>query len=328
MAGAFDPATLDWNLLRALGAVLAHGSLTQAAQRLATSQPTLSRQIAQLEAQLGTALFLRGARRLQPTPAALALAEPAARMLAAAQACAQAADAVGTAADDLAGTVRLTASEVVSQEVLPGLLAQLAAHHPQIQIELVPSDALSNLLEREADIAVRMVQPTQGSLISRHIADWPLGFYARRELLQRLGTPTLQNLSAQRWVGLDQSTQLIDGFRAAGHPVDRRFFAFRCDAQPVGLAMVRAGVGIGVVMVPLAARDPGLVPVLPQLNLPRLPVWLTAHQALRGSRRLQLVFELLATGLRAWGEEPAEHQEHGLPAPPGSPGRPAPPALG
>ena len=86
MPGAFDPATLDWNLLRALGAVLDLGSLTQAAARLGTSQPTLSRQIATLEAQLGTPLFARGARRLQPTPAALALAGPAQRMLAAAQA--------------------------------------------------------------------------------------------------------------------------------------------------------------------------------------------------------------------------------------------------
>jgi len=301
MPGAFDPATLDWNLLRALGAVLAQGSLTQAAARLGTSQPTLSRQIATLEAQLGTPLFERGARRLQPTAAALALAEPAQRMLAAAQACALAADAAGSAADDLAGTVRLTASEVVSTEVLPGLLAQLAQRHPQIQIELVPDDHLSNLLEREADIAVRMLRPTQGTLITRHIADWALGFYAHRRLLAG-ATPAPDNLAQFRWVGMDQSTQMLDGFRAAGYDIDRRFFALRCDAQPVNLAMVRAGVGIGIVLVPLARREPDLVPVLPGLALPVLPVWLTAHRELRSSRRLQQVFDFLAEGLRAWGE--------------------------
>jgi len=303
MSGAFDPATLDWNLLRALGAVLDLGSLTQAAARLGTSQPTLSRQIATLEAQLGTPLFARGARRLQPTPAALALAGPAQRMLAAAQACAQAADAAGQAADDLAGTVRLTASEVVSQEVLPALLASLAQQHPQIQVELVPSDAMSNLLEREADIAVRMLRPTQGTLITRHIADWPLGFYAHRRLVQAHGLPATPDAAARhRWVGMDQSTQMLDGFRAAGHAVDRRFFALRCDSQPVNLAMVRAGVGIGIVMVPLARRSPDLVAVLPGLPLPVLPVWLTAHRELRASRRLQRVFDHLASGLQAWGE--------------------------
>lgn len=314
MPGAFDPATLDWNLLRALGAVLDLGSLTQAAARLGTSQPTLSRQIATLEAQLGTPLFERGARRLQPTAAAQALAGPAQRMLAAAQACAQAADAVGQAADDLAGTVRLTASAVVSQEVLPTLLAELAQQHPQIQIELVPGDNLSNLLEREADIAVRMVRPTQGTLITRHIADWPLGFYAHRRLVAAQPgladrapglLPDAAALASHRWVGMDQSTQMLDGFRAAGHAVDRRFFAFRCDSQPVNLAMVRAGVGIGVVMAPVARRSPDLVPVLPGLPLPQLPVWLTAHRELRASRRLQRVFDHLATGLRAWGEAQA-----------------------
>ena len=306
MATAFDPASLDWNLLRALGAVLAHGSLTQAALRLGTSQPTLSRQIAALEAALGAPLFERGARRLRPTAQALALAEPAARMLAAAQAIALAAEAASSATGQLAGTVRLTASEVVASQVLPALLAQLARRHPEVQIELVPGDTLSNLLEREADIAVRMLRPTQGSLITRHIADWPLGFYAHRDLLAAHGGPPSPDTLAQgRWIGFDQSSQMIEGFRAAGFNVDRRFFAFRCDNQVVNLEAVRQGLGIGVVMAPLARRSPELVAVLPGLALPVLPVWLTAHRELRANRRQKLVFDFLAQALRAWGEGPA-----------------------
>ena len=306
MAAVFDPTAADWNLLRALGAVLAHGSLTQAAVRLGTSQPTLSRQIAQLERLIGAPLFERGGRRLRPTAQALALAEPAARMLAAAQAMALAADAASSQAGQLAGTVRLTASEVVSSQVLPGLLVALARQHPEIQIELVPGDALSNLLDREADIAVRMVRPTQGTLITRHVADWPLGFYAHRDLLAAHGMPQAATdaaaLAGQRWLGFDQSLQMIDGFKAAGIDIDRRFFSFRCDNQVVHLEAVRQGLGIGVVMVPLARRSPELVPVLPGLALPVLPVWLTAHRELRASLRLQRVFDFLAQGLRAWGE--------------------------
>ena len=303
MATAFDPVTLDWNLLRALGAVLAHGSLTQAAVQLCTSQPTLSRQIAALEAAVGAPLFERTARRLRPTAQALALAEPAARMLAAAQACALAADAAISQAGQLAGSVRLTASEVVSSQVLPTLLAALALRHPEIQIELVPGDNLSNLLEREADIAVRMVRPTQGTLITRHIADWPLGFYAHRDLLAAAGgPPTAATLAAHRWVGFDQSTQLIDGFRKAGFDIDRRFFGFRCDSQTVNLEAVRQGLGIGIVLAPLARRMPELVPVLADLALPVLPVWLTAHAELRSSRRQKVVFDFLAAALARWGE--------------------------
>ena len=302
MAAPFDPTTIDWNLLRALGAVLAHGSLTQAAARLGSSQTTLSRQIATLEKLVGAPLFERSKRGLLPTAQAQALAEPAARMLAAAQAVAQAADSASSRAGQLAGTVRITASDVVSSQVLPGLLVALARQQPQIQIELVPGDSLSNLLEREADIAVRMLRPTQGTLITRHIADWRLGFYAHPDLLAAAGgPPTLATLHQHRWVGFDQSTQMIDGFKAAGITIDRRFFALRCDSQLVNLEAVRQGLGIGIVMVPLARRLPGLVPVLTDLALPVLPVWLTAHRELRASRRLRLVFDFLARALVDWG---------------------------
>ncbi|MBI5254998.1 MAG: LysR family transcriptional regulator [Burkholderiales bacterium] len=299
MAAAFDPNTIDWNLLRAFVTVIEHGSLTRAAQRLGASQPTLSRQIAALEAQIGAPLFERAARRLKPTPQALALAEPAARMLAAAQAMAHGA---ASASHQLAGTVRLTASEVVSAHVLPPILARLASQHPEIQIELVASNRLDNLLEREADIAVRMLRPAQGTLITRHLADWPLGFFAHRRLLARRTKPTRDNLLQQRWIGFDQQMQLIEGFRAAGFEVDRSLFGFRCDNQIVDYEALRAGLGIGIAMLPLAAREPQLVRVLPEIELPVLPVWLTAHRELRASRRLRLVFDALAEGLLAWGQ--------------------------
>jgi DNA-binding transcriptional LysR family regulator len=306
------PAQLDWNLLRSFGAVMDQGSFTQAAAQLGSSQPTLSRQIAQLEAALGAPLFERTARGLLPTAAARALAEPAARMLAAAQACAVAADDAAGAQATLAGTVRLTASEVVSCHVLPPILAALAQRHPQVQIELVASDKLGNLLEHEADIAVRMVRPTQTALITRHIADWPLGLYAHHELLAREGVGvgagggTAFNLASARKVGFDQSQQMIEGFRRAGFELTRHDFHFRSDHQLVGLAAVRAGLGVGVVLVPLARQLPELVRVAPEAALPVLPVWLTAHRALRSSRRLKTVFDWLAEGLSAWGAAAAQ----------------------
>lgn len=294
---AFDPATVDWNLLRAFVAVVEHGSLTRAAERLGSSQPTLSRQIAALEALAGLPLFERAARRVQPTEAGRALAEPARRMLAAAQAMAQVASGQGKG---LSGTVRITASEVVSTHVLPPILAALARAHPQIEVELVASDRLDNLLEREADIAVRMVRPAQGALISRHLCDWPLGFYAHRDYLAAAGPVSEATLARHRWIGFDQSTQMIDGFRAAGIAIDRHFFGLRCDHQLVGFAAIEAGVGIGITTQVLAARRPALVRVLPRLTLPVLPVWLTAHRELRASVRLKTVWQALADGLLAF----------------------------
>ncbi|MFD2272423.1 LysR family transcriptional regulator [Undibacterium arcticum] len=170
----FDPSHTDWNLIRGFVAVVEHGSLTRAAEQLGLSQPTLSRQIAELELAVGAALFERVARGLKLTSAGDSLVDPARHMMTAARVLGMAA-----ASQDhgLTGTVRLTASEIVSAFVLPSILAELAQRHPEIQIELVASNQISNLLEREADIAIRMIRPTQSALIARHIADWPMGFF-------------------------------------------------------------------------------------------------------------------------------------------------------
>jgi len=107
-------------------------------------------------------------------------------------------------------------------------------------------------------------------------------------------------------VGFDQSQQMIEGFRRAGFELTRHDFHFRSDHQLVGLAAVRAGLGVGVVLVPLARQLPELVRVAPEAALPVLPVWLTAHRALRSSRRLKTVFDWLAEGLSAWGAAAAQ----------------------
>lgn len=321
MALPFDPARIDWNLLRAFGAVMQAGSLTAAASQLASSQPTLSRQIAQLEALLGAPLFERGARGLRPTVAAQALAEPTARMLAAAQACAVEAGQTQGRQNALAGSVRLTASRVVSCHVLPELLRALAQGHPAIEIELVASDRLDKLLEHEADIAVRMVRPTQSALITRHLADWPLGLYIHRDL-RPAGHPPDRPLPASavpglRKVGFDQDPQMLDGYRSAGLPLTRHDFPFRCDDQVAHLAAVRAGLGLGVVLAPLARRCPELLPVALDAPLPMLPVWLTAHGGLRNSLRIRTVFDHLAAELTRWGQAapPQPGAVDGLPAP-------------
>jgi DNA-binding transcriptional LysR family regulator len=295
---------LDWNLLRAFACVIELGSLTRAAERLGLSQPTLSRQIAELEAQLGAPLFERTGRRLRATELALQLQEPAERMRAAARALGPLAQQQrGT----LAGTVRITASEPVAAYVLPRLLLGLTEQHPDIELELVASNRIDNLLEREADLAVRMVQPTQGTVIARHLGDWTLGFYAHRDYLARVGGHIdPQRIAEYRWIGLDRNPQLIDGFREAGHSIDRHFFALRSDNMMVGMEAVRAGQGIGVLSQPVAATDAALVQVLPEQPLPSLPVWLVAHRELRSSQRLRLVFDLLAAGLQALGTKPAE----------------------
>jgi DNA-binding transcriptional LysR family regulator len=176
-----DTRRLDWTLLRSFLAVIDAGSLIGAARILGTYQPTLSRQITELESQLGASLFERTGRGLVPTAAGRAIVD-------AAREVAEAVDGIVTT---LAGTraatrgsVRLSCSQVAATYLMPSLLSQLRRQHPQIQIELSASNAVSNLLRREADIALRLLRPSQTSLVARKLADMPMGAYAARGVFE------------------------------------------------------------------------------------------------------------------------------------------------
>lgn len=294
-----DLNKLDWNLLRAFACVVELGSLTRAANHLGLSQPTLSRQIAALETQLGAPLFERIGRSLRPTELAQALQESAQRMQAAVAALGS---VHGPQPGPLDGTVRLSASAVLATYVLPGVVARLAQQHAGIEIELVAGQQPELQLRREPDLSLLLGKPTQGAVISRFLGEWPMGLYAHRDYLARVGgTIDPARLHSYRWVGLDVNMQMVEGFRAAGHDIDRHFFHFRTDNHVVGVEAVRAGVGIGVLSQPVAQTDPNLVRVLPSQPMPLLPVWLEAHRDLRGANRLRLVFDFIAEELQALG---------------------------
>jgi DNA-binding transcriptional LysR family regulator len=292
MDGANQP---DWSLMRSFLAVAEAGSLSAAARALGLSQPTLGRQIADLERTLGVALFARHPRGLRPTEAGQALVAPARAMRAAA---AEAALAAAGRAAAPRGTVRVTASVFVAHHLLPPVLARLRTDVPEIVVDLVASDASDNLLFREADIALRMYRPTQLDMVTRHLGDLPLGFFAARSYLARRGAPArFADLPDHDLVGYDRDERLIAGLRAAGLPATRDWFAVRCDSQTVYWELVRAGAGIGIGQAAVADRDPQVVPVLAEAALPVLPVWLTAHPAVRHTPRVARVWDALAAGL-------------------------------
>ena len=283
---------VNWHLFPTLLALADHGSLLAAARHLGLSQPTVGRQLAELERQCGMVLFERTARGLRATDNARSLLPHARRMAEEAAALERSLQASQTT---VAGTVRLTASQPVATVLLPPLIARLAHAWPQIQIELVATNAISNLLEREADIALRMVRPEQGSLIARRIAAVRMTACAHADYLLRHGTPTtIADLSAHRLVGQDRETDLIRGFAAMGAPVSPQRFAFRSDDFVVYAKAVEAAIGVGFMARYLAAAAPGVVQLLADLPLPELPLWLTAHRELHSSPRIRAVWDFLA----------------------------------
>lgn len=293
---------LDWTLTRSFLAVAESGSLSAAARLLNLSQPTLGRHIAELEEALDLTLFHRRARGLVPTGAAKALLPHARAMRDAAAGMALAA---AGKSESLAGTVRITASRVVSHHLLPPMLAKLRRAEPEIQIELVPSDDSENLLFREADIAVRMYRPTQLDVITSHLCDMPIGLYAAQSYLETHPAPeTLDALLAHNFVGFDKSDLMLRLMHSLGFEAKREDFPVRCDDQIVYWNLVRAGLGIGGMQTLIADADPGVTRIARFVPLPPLPVWLTAPQALRHSPRIRRVFDHLSAGFKALRLDP------------------------
>ena len=249
----------------------------------------------QLEKQLGTPLFERTGRGLIPTAAAMQLADAARAMDAGAQTLMRGAQG---GQSTLEGTVRISASQPMACFVLPKLLGQLRTKQPGVQIELVVSNAVSDLLRREADIAIRMVRPTQSSLVARCIGQVGVAACAHRSYLDRMGVPREpSDLLQHELVGNDRLREISRGFAAMGHPVGYEQFALRTDDLIAYWAAVRAGLGIGFFAAYLLREDPGVVAVLPTLPLPTAPVWLVVHREIRASRRMRAVVDFLAREL-------------------------------
>lgn len=286
---------IDWNQLQVFLAVAEAGSLTGAKRALSVSQPTLSRQIAFLEESLGVPLFERVPHGLSLTDAGRALVEPARHM----QRCAEQVSlrALGKT-QELSGTVRLTACEVLSGFFLPDALLPLRETYPEIQIEVIATDDVMNLLARDADIAIRHTPPVQTELIAKNLGQSSMALYAQRGYLEQRSKKILSGeVAGYDWIGLDKSDEYIRGFRNSGRLVDRNFFNFRCDNTLVGWQAALKGHGIAPMFKSIAETFPDMEVFCPEVPIPKVPVWLVSHRELRSNPRIRLVFDLLEKGL-------------------------------
>ena len=297
----------DWALWRSFSAVVADGSLSAAARRIGYSQPTLGRHIETLEQQLGVTLFDRTLQGLRPTETALRLYQSVA---AAEQKLAEATLIAEGTTGALEGTVRITASTIVSHYILPAIMRSIREEFPAIALELVPSDSVENLLLRESDIAVRMFRPTQLELIAKKIGEVPIVCTAHASYLGARGTPVSpEQLIGHSLVGFDRSDLLIAGAKAIGFDLKRSDFALRTDSQTANWELMKAGLGIGFAQLGLVNDTPGMRALLPMLKVPPLEVWLTTHRELFLSPRIRAIYDRLASGLSAYTSRPGRRAD-------------------
>lgn len=287
----------SWDFYRTFLAVMAEGSLSAAARELGLTQPTVGRHIDALERSSGTELFIRTPQGLLPTEAAGELLPYAETMAANAAALLRTASGKRSA---VSGTVRISASEMVGVEVLPPMLAALQERYPALVIELSASDSIADLLKQEADIAVRMAEPAQGTLIAQRIGAIPLGFHAHRRYLDRYGTPqSFADLAHHRIIGYDRETAFIRAMRKRAPMLGEHGFTFKTDSNLAQMAAIRAGLGIGVCQIAIAAREPDIVPLFPGTAFP-LQSWVVMHENLKSAPRCRAAFDALVAGLRAY----------------------------
>lgn len=288
---------LDWNQLRAFLETAETGSLSAAARKLGLTQPTLSRQVAAIEQRMGVTLFERVGKAMALTPTGLDLLEHARAMGMAAQALSVAASG---RSQETGGVVSISATDAVAFYLLPPLVKQLREREPGIAIEVISSNALSDLLRREADIAIRHVKPEQPELIARLVRQTSANFYASEDWVRAHGHPrSAEDAAHLPFVGSDRSGQYLGYLRQHGLPLTEANFSCYADHSVAHWALVCQGMGIGAMMVEIAQATPGIVRVLDDVPPVIFPIWLVTHRELRTARRIRVVFEALAQGLEA-----------------------------
>jgi DNA-binding transcriptional LysR family regulator len=290
--------TASWDWIKSFVAVAEQGSVLAAAQHLQTNPATVSRQIASLEKSLGVELFVRSRQGMQPTSPAMQFLEPARAMRAAMHRL-----SLGAAAKDaqMQGVVRISVSVSLAHFVLPELLDVFRSQHRGIHFEVTATDSVSNLSQREADIAIRLLQPKQQGLIAKRVGHLSIGLFASQRYVSRLGTPKMEQDSLMQHDFIDVAPQhnLREGFAKIGFArLGERIVCTTTDYANAW-QMLRAGIGIGAGLSILAARDSQVVSVLQEAPLPKFPVWLVTHRELKTQARLRLVMDYLAHALRS-----------------------------
>jgi DNA-binding transcriptional LysR family regulator len=295
-AGPMDwrAVDFDWNRTRAFLVTAEEGSFSAAARALGSTQPTVGRQVAALEEELGVTLFERVGVRLELTESGLELVEHARAM---ANAALKVSLSAAGASGSVEGEVSITAGEAVSGLLLPPVITALRQTHPGIRIEVLASNELRDLHRREADIAIRNVRPTRPDLFARRLRDLDAGFYGSPDYVSRRGPfETLEDLLHADIFAFNHGREMIDGLAHMGAQVGPEQFPLIVPSHLVQWSMCRAGAGLCIMMAEVGDREPDVVRVLPQFTMP-VPTWLVCHRELRTSRRLRIVFDALAEAL-------------------------------
>lgn len=288
----WQSVNFDWNQVRAFLATVEEGSLSAAARATGQTQPTIGRQVASLEETLGVTLFERVGRSLELTDAGRRLIDHVRDM-------GEAASRISLAAlgqsNDVDGLVRISISDIFAVYHLPKIIKHLSEIAPGLEVEVVASNAISDLQRREADIAIRHVRPTQPDLIARLLGQARARFYATPEFLARNGNPKgLKEFNAMSFIAFGDPDAMLIHLNATGLKLTRNNIKYHSANGVAGWAMVQTGLGVGIMSQSVGDASPEVIRVLPEIPLVEFPVWLATHREIHTSARIRLVYDAIA----------------------------------
>ena len=287
--------SFDWNQVRAFLATAEEGSLSAAARALGQTQPTLSRQVAALEEELGVTLFERAGRAMALTTAGMELLEHVKVM-------ADAANRISLSASGqsqvIEGRVAITATENVASQQLPTIVKKIHAIAPNIQIDILPSNEVQDLTRREADISIRHARPEQPDLIAKLLFETKAHLYASQDYIDKIGPiERLSDLERALFIGLDRTPEMIEAMAEFGLSLSPHQFRFNSPSGQVLYELVRLGLGVSILGKDIEAHSENIAAILPdQFSIP-IPVWLVTHRELHTSKRIRIVYDILAEEL-------------------------------
>lgn len=286
--------TFDWNRARAFLVTAEEGSLAAAARSLGTTQPTVGRQVAALEREIGFDLFTRRGRGLELTPNGVKLLESVRLM---GDAASQFSLSATGKSDVIEGEVSITASELLSVFMLSPMITTLREIEPGIELEINATNEERDLNRREADIAIRSFRPTQPDLIVKKLCSVRGHLYAAKGYLQSLGNPqSIAELNKANYIDTEKPGRLMSLLNSKGFNLSKKNFPVISNSHIVQWELVKQGAAICATVEEIGDKEP-LVEriVISDLPLITMDLWLVTHNELRTNLRIRRVFDFLVS---------------------------------
>jgi DNA-binding transcriptional LysR family regulator len=294
---------MDWDKLRIFHAAARAGSFTHAGESLHMSQSAVSRQVSALEQDLGIPLFHRHARGLILTEQGEDLFRTSSDVslkLDAAQA------RLTESAEKPSGPLRFTTTIGLGSTWLTQRLHEFVDLYPSIRLQVILDDEELDLSMRQADVAIRLRQPTQPDLIQRRLFTVHMHLYAAPSYLKRFGHPrSLEDLDEHRIVtpGVPMPSYLsnVNWLEVAGRaPDDPRDPVLRINNLFAVKSAIERGTGIAVLPDYMVERESELVQLLPQEKVPSFLTYFVYPAELKNSARIHVFRDFLLSKAQNW----------------------------